>query len=58
VATAAASQSRQVSETLATVDQLVLLAARRALTRALVVKSRSLVVLEPAQLVALVALLK
>jgi hypothetical protein len=40
------------------VDQLVLLAARRALTRALVVKSRSLVVLEPAQLVALVALLK
>jgi hypothetical protein len=40
------------------VDQSVLLAARRALTRALVVKSHSLVVLEPAQLVALVALLK
>jgi hypothetical protein len=58
VATAAASLSRQVSETLATVDQSVLLAARRALTRALVVKSHSLVVLEPAQLVALVALLK
>jgi len=58
VATAAASQSWQVSETLATVDQSVLLAARRTLTRALVVKSHSLVVLEPAQLVALVALLK